>query len=210
MRPASGAAPAPAALGRRHTLDALGRRHTLDAPGRRRALDALCVAGGLLALPHRLVTAATPRSTAAPAIPTIGQRLPAREFIDPEQRRHGPERWHGKALVLNVWATWCAPCREEMPSLARLRARLAGRPVEIVALNIGESENRLDQFGDSVRERPPIVRDAQGGLMKAWRIGLLPTTYLVDAAGKLVKIEPGARDWSTDAVLAELEPLIPR
>ena len=177
-----------------------------DAP-RRRVLGALA-ATFTACLPGRAIAAPQPGGPGT--VPTVGQRLPPREFIDADQRRHGPERWLGRALVLNVWATWCGPCRDEMPSLARLRMRLAGRPIEIVALNIGESANRLDQFTDSVREHPPIVRDAVGGLMKAWRIGLLPTTYLVDANGVLVRAERGARDWSTDAVLADLDALIPR
>ena len=59
-------------------------------------------------------------------------------------------QWRDKVLIVNFWATWCEPCREEMPSMNRLRAALAGRPFEVLAVNLAESEPRIRRFMQQV------------------------------------------------------------
>src|SRR5512135_2792210 len=72
--------------------------------------------------------------------PWRGGEAPALALRDPDGRLHRLEDYRGKAVLVNFWAAWCEPCREEMPSMNRLRASLAGRPFEVLAVNLAESE----------------------------------------------------------------------
>ena len=91
----------------------------------------------------------------------------------------------GEVLLINFWATWCEPCREEMPSLQRLQNKLAGKPFRVVAVNIGEGAPRIRQFLERTPVSFTMLRDAESEVMKAWRVRMLPASFLVDRRGML-------------------------
>jgi thiol-disulfide isomerase/thioredoxin len=68
-----------------------------------------------------------------------GGKMPALKLVDVDGRERSISEWRGKTVVVNFWATWCEPCRDEMPSLERLRTRMAGKSFDILAVNVGES-----------------------------------------------------------------------
>src|SRR5262245_4339970 len=78
--------------------------------------------------------------------PWTGGATPALALRDLEGRQHRLSDYRGKVVLVNFWATWCEPCREEMPSMQRLRASLAGRPFEVLAINLAESESKVRRF----------------------------------------------------------------
>ena len=113
----------------------------------------------------------------------------------------------GRTVLLNLWATWCVPCREEMPSLDRLQARLGGPDFEVVAINIDTV--RLDRRQTFLREagveRLAFYADRSADvfqtLKKAGKVVGLPTTLLIDPDGCELGVMPGPADWaSEDAV----------
>lgn len=114
----------------------------------------------------------------------------------------------GRVLVVNFWATWCEPCREEMPSLQRLREKLAGRPVDVLTVNYGESREKIAQYLDKEKVALPVLLDTEMEAAKAWGVGGLPMTFLVDASGKVRYSVFGERDWSADEPLALVEKLL--
>ena len=115
---------------------------------------------------------------------------------------------HGRVLVVNFWATWCVPCRDEMPSLQRLRARLAGKPFEVITVNFGESAEKIAQFLDKENVTLPVLLDTQKESAKDWGVGGLPMTFLVDARGRVRYSVFGERDWSEGPSLALVERLV--
>ncbi len=118
------------------------------------------------------------------------------------------QRFLGRPLLLNFWATWCAPCIAEMPALSALRSAQgppgSGR-IEVVAVNAGQSINQVEQF---LAERPlqlPIVLDPQKLALARWRVRVVPTTLLFDASGTLRATWLGERDWPGDAMVREID-----
>src|SRR5690606_9592766 len=122
------------------------------------------------------------------------------------------QRYLGRPLLLNLWASWCAPCLAEMPALAALREARGPEgsgQIEVLALNAGQSINQVEQF---LEERPlqlPIVLDPQKLALARWQVRILPTTLLFGAAGDLLARWTGERDWSSPAMLAEIDHALP-
>lgn len=162
---------------------------------------------GLRALLGLVLLAALPaaaqelRSSSAPA--------PKLELTDLDGKVHRLTDYRGQAVLVNFWATWCVPCREEMPSLERLRASLEGRRFVVLAVNLAEPETRIRRFLESVPVGFPILLDREAGAAKTWQAKVLPATYIVGPDGAIRYRHLGELDWSKpevrDAILALLK-----
>src|SRR5258707_14767168 len=98
--------------------------------------------------------------------PLTGADLGGRNIVLKEMR--------GRVVLVNFWATWCDPCKAEMPSLQRLRDSLAGRPVEVLTVNYGEFPQKITQFLERERIALPVLLDTQKEAAAAWGVGGLP------------------------------------
>ena len=114
----------------------------------------------------------------------------------------------GRVVLVNFWATWCDPCREEMPSFERLRTKLKGRPFEVLTVNYGEGVPKITQFMARHRISLPVLLDPDKESAAAWRAGGLPMTFLVDARGQVRYSAFGECDWSTGEPLRVVEALV--
>jgi thiol-disulfide isomerase/thioredoxin len=114
----------------------------------------------------------------------------------------------GRVLVVNFWATWCEPCRDEMPSLQRLREKLDGKSFDVLAVNYGESREKISQFLGKENVVLPVLLDPEMETAKAWGVGGLPMTFLIDAEGRVRYSVFGERDWSGGDSLALVEKLL--
>jgi cytochrome c biogenesis protein CcmG, thiol:disulfide interchange protein DsbE len=117
--------------------------------------------------------------------------------------------WKGKVVLVNFWATWCEPCRDEMASLRTLRERLAGQPFDILTVNYGESEAKVTTFFKSAGLDFPALLDPNQEAPKAWRVRVLPASFLVGRDGRVRYSVIGEIDWSTDAVMKTVRTLLP-
>lgn len=102
----------------------------------------------------------------------------------------------GKVVIVNFWASWCEPCIEEMPSMQRLREKLAGENFEILAVNYQEGEPRIRAFLARAPVTFPIVRDTDGGVARAWKVRIFPSSFVLDPDGAVRYTLVGAVDWS--------------
>ena len=115
----------------------------------------------------------------------------------------------GRVVLVNFWATWCEPCREEMPSMQRLRAALAGRPFVVLAVNLAESEARVRRFLEQTPVPFPVLLDRDGGVAKAWRARILPASFVVGPDGAIRYVALGELDWSEDQIRRAMVALMP-
>ncbi|HEY9085962.1 MAG TPA: TlpA disulfide reductase family protein [Candidatus Tyrphobacter sp.] len=93
------------------------------------------------------------------------------------------DRYRGKVVLMNLWASWCPPCRAELPDLQRLWAEDAGRGLVVVGVDQGESAQRARSFASSLGVRFPIWIDADQAYGRAYAALGLPTTVIVDRRG---------------------------
>jgi thiol-disulfide isomerase/thioredoxin len=100
--------------------------------------------------------------------------------------------------VVHFWATWCEPCRDELPGLLALAGELRGRGVELVAVAVDDDWDAIRAFFDGTVP-PAVVVTRDPDLHKRFGVSTLPDTYVVDRDGRLVERFHGARDWRTAA-----------
>ncbi len=137
-----------------------------------------------------------------------GGPTPALELEDLQGRTHRLSDYRGKVVLVNFWATWCEPCRDEMPSIERLRRSLAGEPFEVLAVNLAEPRSRIEHFVAQMPLSFPLLLDRDTQAAKAWKARLLPATYLVDASGRIRYVHYGELDWSGAAARAKVRELL--
>src|SRR6202045_2354760 len=144
---------------------------------------------------------------AALAMATAPLRLPDLAFDDADGKPRKLSDWHGRTVLVNLWATWCVPCRKEMPALDRLQTKLGGKDFEVVAINIDTRDPEkprgflkeahltgLSYFSD---QKAKVFQD----LKAIGRALGMPTSVLVDGEGCEIATIAGPAEWdSADAV----------
>ena len=125
--------------------------------------------------------------------------LPAPNFTlqDMDAKKYSLKDYRGKVVLLNFWATWCPPCRREMPSLERLHQKFKGRDFAVLALNQMEDGDRVFTFtGDlGIDLSFPVVFDKDSSVARAYGVQGLPTTYLIDKKGNIRFRAIGGREF---------------
>ena len=124
----------------------------------------------------------------------------ASQFEGPNGERVDLQAWRGKPLLVNFWATWCAPCREEMPSLDALQAELGGDDFQVLTIATGRnSRAAIDKFyGETKVVNLPVLTDPKQRLARDMGVVGLPASILISADGQEVARLLGDADWSSD------------
>ena len=156
-----------------------------------------------------LITAAAAVAGAQELKPWTGGATPPLSLQDLDGRPHRLEDYRGKVVLINFWATWCGPCREEMPSMNNLRASLAGRPFVVLAVNLAEPEARIRRFMEEVPLDFLILLDRDTAVAKAWKARILPASFLVGADGRIRYSVLGEIDWSQARVRKAILEMLP-
>ncbi len=114
----------------------------------------------------------------------------------------------GKAVFLNFWATWCPPCKEEMPSMEKVYREQKGRGLEILAISIDKGGKEVEGFQKEFGLSFPILLDPDNLVAALYELAFVPTTYLIDRAGNVVFRETQYRDWTDPEARKLLEKIL--
>lgn len=141
--------------------------------------------------------------------PGNGEMAPNTGFLDRDGNELNLEDYRGKALLVNFWATWCAPCREEMPSLDRLQAHMGGDDFQVLTIAAGPNPMaQIDKFYNEVGlEHLPVLTDARQRFASSMGVLGLPVTVLIDREGRESARLIGDADWFSDAAVDVIEQL---
>lgn len=171
-------------------------------PGR--LLRAACCAVLLLASAPAAVEADAPQTLHAARTP-----LPAPDFelADLDGSPHRLSDYRGKVVVLNFWATWCPPCRYEMPSMQRAWEQVRDEDIVFLGVNVGEDADTVFLFLADYPVDFPLLFDREAKVIEAYPVTGLPTTYIIDPAGRITHRAVGSREWDDAGLLDELRAL---
>jgi peroxiredoxin len=114
----------------------------------------------------------------------------------------------GKAVMVNFWATWCPPCREEMPAMERLYRRHHGRGFVLLAVSVDTDAALVKPFLAQHKLTFPVALDANMELANAYGVRALPASFLIDREGNLAALALGPRAWDNNAAHALVERLL--
>jgi peroxiredoxin len=114
----------------------------------------------------------------------------------------------GKVVFINFWATWCPPCREEMPSMQKLYDKFRDAGLEILAVDLQEDAKTVRPFVEEHRLTFPILLDEKGILVSKYGVRGLPTSYIINREGFAVAGYVGAKDWSTPDMIDFFQTLL--
>ena len=134
--------------------------------------------------------------------------VPEAVLLDATDGEHALADYKGKWVVLNFWATWCAPCRREMPSLERLQAAMPDIVVVPVATGRNAVEGIRRFFDEAGVKALPILRDPQSDLAHAMGVMGLPVTVILNPEGQEVARLIGDAEWDSDSAKAVLGALV--
>ncbi len=164
-----------------------------------------------------IVAISAPRSSAQTAPPVSGtvaafkpaepaKALPESRFVDAEGKAQSLDAYKGKVVVLNFWATWCAPCVREMPSLDRLQAALREEGLAVLPLSLdGPTKPRVEPFYKAQKlDNLPILFDEKNATFGRFGVGVLPTTIVIGRDGREVGRLEGPAEWDAPEALALL------
>jgi thiol-disulfide isomerase/thioredoxin len=140
------------------------------------------------------------------------QPVPELRFVDGRGRERTPADFRGKAVLLNLWATWCVPCRKEMSALDRLQRHLGGPDFEVVPLSVDRKGLPVVEafYAELGLKALPIYLDATAQASRELEAPGIPTTLLLDHQGREIGRALGERNWDSEEVMEEIERLLGR
>ena len=129
-----------------------------------------------------------------PAVPDLS-------LVDLDGETHRLSDYRGQVVIVNFWATWCPPCRKEMPSMQRAWEQVKDENIVMLAVNVGEDEETVFAFLGQAPVEFPLLLDQDSKVTTSWPVKGLPTTYVVGPEGRLAYRAIGGREWDDPGLL---------
>ena len=164
-----------------------------------------------IVIPLLMLLAATSHPAGAALLPhpVDDQAAPALSLPDLGSTQHTLGAYRGNVVLVNFWATWCAPCLIEMPGMQRLMSAMEGRPFTILAVNVKEAKATVWRFKNLLKVNFPALLDSDGAATDAWDVQFYPTSFLIDSEGNIRYTAYGMIDWDNDETRQVIEQLMP-
>jgi len=128
---------------------------------------------------------------------------------DLDGRPHRLSDYRGRVVLINFWATWCAPCRDEMPSIQQLKQKLAGKPFTVLAVNLDEPESRVRKFLSEMKVDFTVLLDPERKVARAWDARILPASFVIGPDGRIRYSLVGEINWDHEHVVSRVSGLLP-
>jgi peroxiredoxin len=123
---------------------------------------------------------------------------------DVDGQQHTLSAYRGKIVIVNFWATWCPPCRFELPAMEKVWNRVKNKDVIILGINVGEDADTIFTFTADYPVTFPLLMDTDSSVIRKYPVIGLPTTFVIDTSGRLVYKAIGTRDWNEDALVRQI------
>ncbi len=153
-----------------------------NSPANGRNIDRL-LGGAIVLLAAALVWVVA--GTMEVRVVNAGDQAPDFKIVSDSGRTYTKSDFGGKLLVLNFWASWCAPCVQEVPSLAAFQRTMAADGVVVLGVSIDTNQKRYEQFLRRFRVDFPTARDPEADVSSSYGTFQIPETYLIDSTGKV-------------------------
>ena len=125
-------------------------------------------------------------------------------LIDMEGKRHRLSDYRGKVVIVNFWATWCPPCRFELPSMEKAYHILKQQDVVMLAITVGEDSDTIFNFTADYPVTFPLLLDKSAEVINKYPVIGLPTSYIINPQGKIVYRIIGTREWTDPDLLNKI------
>ena len=119
---------------------------------------------------------------------------------DLDGRHHTLADFAGQVVIVNFWASWCEPCREEIPAMSALARQHGAKGLRVLAINYAESRQKVEAFLERWPVEGIVLLDRNGVAPKPWKVAGMPANYLVDRRGVVRYWHLGALDWTQDRI----------
>ncbi len=117
--------------------------------------------------------------------------------------------YHGQVVLLNFWATWCAPCRQEMPGMEKLWQTYRGQGLVILAVSTDNGgESRIKNFVRRLNLTFPILLDPDSQASDRYQVSGIPVSFLIDRQGRIVDRVLGSKEWASESAFQQVEELL--
>ncbi len=138
----------------------------------------------------------------------IGKRAPYFSLKGRDGREYSIIDFRGYVVVLNFWASWCPPCRKEIPALERLQKDYLGKRLKVITVSTDSRKADLDSFLKKYPIGLPVLHDSELKVWRKYRVFSLPTTFLIDREGIIIERFMGGRDWASPEMKAMIDKLL--
>lgn len=115
--------------------------------------------------------------------------------------------YKGKVVLVQFWATYCGPCRQEMPTMNKMRKEMGDVPFKILAINMGETRAEVEQFVSEVKPEFTILLDEEGKSITDWQVFAVPSNFIIDPQGKIRYTLFGGVDWDDQTLINKIKAL---
>lgn len=126
------------------------------------------------------------------------------ELTDINDGVHRLADYRGKIMIVNFWATWCPPCRFELPSMERLWQKLKKEEVIMLGINVGEDADTIFTFTADYPVSFPLLMDRDSSVTKMYKVLGIPTSFIIDQEGRIVYRAVGTREWDEDLLIKKI------
>ncbi len=135
------------------------------------------------------------------------ESAPPLVLTDIDGVKHDIRDYRGKPVIINFWASWCPPCRRELPSMNRAWEKIKNEGIVMLAVGVGEDEDSVVDFMTDNPINFTVLLDRRADVSAHWPVGALPTTFVLDKKGRLVYQAIGEREWDNKRLLDKVRAL---